>query len=121
LALNFYAAPDGAGKYFGMRLLQRFRPGRGWVPRAGCAGTPPRAGWSFLDKIFGGRNGKSAVRRGIIVVLHFVEIKSSVRSGIGGDGINAKAQRRKKIVGMLKRMLGDFAAWRLGVKFLCRS
>jgi hypothetical protein len=24
-------------------------------PRAGCAGTPPRPGWFFLDKIFGGR------------------------------------------------------------------
>ncbi len=30
LALNFYAAPDGAGKCFGLRLLQRFRPGLGW-------------------------------------------------------------------------------------------
>jgi len=27
-------------------------------PRAGCAGTLPRPGWFFLDKIFGGRKVK---------------------------------------------------------------
>ena len=27
-------------------------------PRAGCAGTPPRPRWFFLDKIFGGRKVK---------------------------------------------------------------
>ena len=49
-----YAAPDGAGKCFGMRFLQRFRPGWGWEPRAGGAGTGRGRGGFFLIKFFAG-------------------------------------------------------------------
>jgi hypothetical protein len=31
--------------------------------RAGCAGTPPRPGWFFLDKIFGGGKVKHVKRK----------------------------------------------------------
>jgi hypothetical protein len=42
----------------------------GW-PRAGCAGTPPRPGWFFLDKIFSGRKVKVVKRKNTRFFMRF--------------------------------------------------
>jgi hypothetical protein len=39
------------------------------VPRAICAGTLPRSGWFFLDKILGGRKVKSVKRKFITALI----------------------------------------------------
>ncbi len=44
----------------------------GW-PRAGGAGTPPRPGWFFLDKIFGGRKVQFVKRKTAIEMAHLTE------------------------------------------------
>ena len=41
-----------------MRFLQRFRPGWGWEPRFGCAGTGGGRGGFFLIKFFAGAKSK---------------------------------------------------------------
>ena len=59
----------------------------GW-PRAGCAGTPPRLGWFFLDKIFRARKVKF-VKRKTNLILSAVLILSTVQifaqASIGND------------------------------------
>jgi hypothetical protein len=51
------------------------------------------------------------VRAGIFVEIKINQLSSSVRSDIGADGINAKAQRRKDSQTDVWR-LRAFAAWR---------
>jgi hypothetical protein len=48
-----------------VRANDKFVKPRYTVPRAGCAGTPLRPGWFFLDKIFGGRKVKIVKRKSL--------------------------------------------------------
>ena len=69
----------------------------GW-PRAGCAGTPPRPGWFFLDKIFGGRKVKAMktilliLTVGLIVVSRQkVKAQTNINHKVGTNTSNVIA------------------------------
>jgi len=61
-------------------FLQRFRPGRGWKPRAGGAGKKPPPGWFFLDKIFGGR--KVTQMKSIVLLAFFIVLPSCLLADV---------------------------------------